>query len=95
MRRHRWLWFVGGLVVFAGFGVWAWFLAGKTLDVADQWSSVLSSFAALAGLVFSVLALILSRAEGSTKPMGKRSVHIGGNADDSIIITGDNNSAHR
>jgi hypothetical protein len=34
MRRHPWLWFGGGLVVFAGFGVWAWFLAGKTLDVA-------------------------------------------------------------
>ena len=95
MRRHRWLWFGGGLIVCAGFGICAWFLAGKTLEVADQWSSVLSSFAALGGLVISVLAMVLSSAQESTKPTGERSVHVGGDAHDSIIVTGDTNSVHR
>jgi hypothetical protein len=93
MRRHPWLWLGGGLVVFAGFGVWAWFLAGKTLDVADQWSSVLSSFAALVGLVVSVLALIGSRTGAS--PAGNRNIHVGGDASGSTFVTGDGNSISR
>jgi hypothetical protein len=93
MRRHPWLWLGGGLVVFAGFGVWAWFLAGKTLDVADHWSSVLSGFVALVGLVVSVLALIGSRTGAS--PAGNRNVHVGGDASGSTFVTGDGNAISR
>jgi hypothetical protein len=95
MRRRPWLWFGGGLIVFAGFGVWAWFLAGRTLEVADQWSSVLSSFAALVGLVVSVMALVGSRTGGSPKPAGTRNVHVGGDASGSTFVTGDGNSISR
>jgi hypothetical protein len=49
-----------GLTVFVGFGLWTWFLAGKSLEMADQWSSVLSSFAALCGLVVSIAGLLMA-----------------------------------
>lgn len=84
----------GGAGVFAGFGLWAWFLAGKSLDVADQWSSVLSSFAALAGLVIAVVALVAAR-KGPQPPVPERGVRIGGDAPQSVIITGDGNSVQR
>lgn len=48
---------VGGAV---GLGVWTWFLAGRTLDVMDQWSSVVSSFAALLSLVLASVGLIVA-----------------------------------
>lgn len=95
MRRHSWAWSGAGLAVFAAFGAWAWFLAGKTLDVADRWSSVLSSFAALAGLVVAVLALVLGRGRASATPVGERGVAIGGDAPDATIITGDRSSSQR
>ena len=93
MGRRRWMWFGVGLVVFAGFGVWAWFLAGKTLEIANQWSSVLSSFAALAGLVMSVVALL--RTGGADGSGGGRNVQIGGSAKDAIIVTGDHSPVDR
>ena len=96
MRKFRGWWFGGGLVVFAGFGVWAWFLAGKSLDVADQWSSVLSGFASLVGVALAVLALVLGRPDASgAVPAGKRDVRVGGDADDAMIIAGDHNTMRR
>ena len=92
---RRWRWFGGGLVVFAGFGVWSWFLAGRTLETADRWSSVLSGFVALAGLVMSVLALARSRPAGAADPSDGRNVQVGGDASNAVIVTGDNSPVRR
>jgi hypothetical protein len=59
----RWRLIVAGMLLISalGTGVWTWWLAGKTVEVADQWSSVLAGIATLlfapAGLVVGVLAL--------------------------------------
>lgn len=91
MSRARWGWVVVGVAVFAGCGLWAWFLAGKTLDIADKWSSVLAGCAALAGLVLSGLALLLNRGDGGG---GSRSVHIGGDASGTFTM-GDHSPIER
>jgi len=88
MSRARWGWFIASVAMFTGCGLWAWFLAGRTLDVADRWSSVLASFAALAGLVMSALVLLLGGGGGA------RSVHIGGDAT-GIFTMGDHSPIDR
>jgi len=97
MSRRAWLG-VGAVLLAGGVGagVWAWFLAGQTLDVADKWSSVLAGLAAVllgpAGLVVALLALRKSAAEGGGVLVGERGVNTGG-AVNAPIITGDGSSA--
>jgi hypothetical protein len=80
------------------------FLAGKTLDIADQWSSVAAGFAALLlglpSLVIAVLALrsaaappspVLPGPADAAPRVGPRGVNVGGSVS-APIITGDNNT---
>ena len=61
MRRGVWAGVaVTGVAGAAGLAAWTWFLAGRSLDVMDQWSSVVSSLATLASLVLAAMALIMS-----------------------------------
>jgi hypothetical protein len=85
-----------------GCGIWAWFLAGKTLDVANQWSSVAAGFAALLlGLPSLVIAVLSLRSAAPPSPaqpgpaaaasrVGPRGVSVGGSVS-APIVTGDNN----
>lgn len=93
MGRGGWL-AVGALAVAgaAGLGVWAWFLAGRSLDVMDQWSSVLSGFGTLASLAVAVIALVV--AIRSPETGGSRSVRVGRDANDSRITQGDASPIH-
>lgn len=89
MSGRSWLALAGTLGASGvGCAVLAWFLAGRTLDVADQWSSVVAAFAAILlgpiGLLVSVLAW------RSSRPMGP-AVRVGGDVN-APVITGDHNS---
>ncbi len=78
MGRGGWL-AVSGMSVAGtvGLGVWTWFLAGQSLDLKDQWSSVASGFGTFASLVVAVIALVVAvRAPGgagTTARAGRRS----------------------
>ncbi|MEV5819602.1 hypothetical protein ABUL04_08570 [Micromonospora harpali] len=84
----------------AGMGGWAWFLSGKTLQEADNWSSVFAGFAAVAfgvaGVVLSILSLRGPRDASSPEvnesaaPATTRSVRVEGDVD-APVITGDDN----
>ena len=91
MGRGAWLAVGGlGLVGTVGLGLWAWFLAGRSLDVMDQWSSVVSSFGTLASLVVAIVALVLAiRGPGGDGGGGSRSIHIHGDANHARISQGD------
>jgi hypothetical protein len=93
--RRGWL-VVGGVCLAGavGLGAWTWFLAGRSLDVRDQWSSVASSFGTFVSLILAVLALFLAgRGPASTPSVGTRGVSVGGNSS-APIVTGDNNSVN-
>jgi hypothetical protein len=103
MTRSTKLVIAGALLVSGvGCGIWAWFLAGKTVDVADQWSSVAAGFAALLlglpSLVIAVLALRNAAPPSPALPgpaaavprVGPRGVSVGGSVS-APIVTGDHN----
>ena len=73
--RGGWLAVAGtGVVGAVALGVWAWFLAGQTLEVMDKWSSVLVSFLTLASLAVGIIGLIVTwRGGGEGKSTGNRS----------------------
>lgn len=56
-----------------GLGVWTWFLAGRSLEVMDQMSSVLSGFGTLASLVLGVVGLVVALRSSSGSPDGHKS----------------------
>lgn len=78
-----------------GLGVWTWFLAGRSLDVMDQWSSVMSSFGTLLSLLFAVVGLILtvrdSGTSGGGTGAGRRSFRAR-NASGARVTFGDHSS---
>lgn len=84
----------------AGIGAWAWFLSGKTLQEAGNWSSVLAGFTAvtfgLAGLLVAVLALptsrrkSIARVDEIAKLVSIRSVQVEGSVK-APVIAGDKN----
>jgi hypothetical protein len=100
MRRSAKLVIAGALLVSGvGCGVWAWFLAGQSLEVADQWSSVVAGLAALLlgvpSLVIGILALRAAPPTPAAPPapgVGARGVHVHVEGDVAgSIVTGDHN----
>jgi hypothetical protein len=86
----------------AGAGLWTWFLAHKTLEVADQWSSVLTGVATIllapAGFVVGVVAL-RSSGQGQLAPPpqqpANRTQIVQAGEVSAPIINGDGNQVNR
>ena len=93
MGRGGWLAVAGtGVVGAVALGVWAWFLAGQTLEVMDKWSSVLVSFLTLASLAVGIIGLIVTwRGGGEGKSTGNRSFRAK-NARGARVTFGDHSS---
>jgi hypothetical protein len=99
MGRRQGLIVAGVLLVSAlGAGAWTWWLAGWTLEVADQRSSVLTGIATLllapAGLLVGVLALRTPGTAPTTPPQHlvhhTQTVQVAGDVS-APIINGDEN----
>lgn len=96
MGRGSWLAIAAiGAAGALGFGAWTWFLAGRSLDVMDQWSSVISSFGTLLSLLIAVVGLILtvrgSGTSGGGTGAGRRSFRAR-NASGARVTFGDHSS---
>ncbi len=100
MDRRRGLIVAGALLVSAaGAALWTWFLAGKTLDVADQWSSVLTGVVTIllapAGLVVGVMALRSpSPAQSALQQPANRTQVVQARDVSAPIINGDGNQVN-
>lgn len=77
---------------------WTWFLSGKSLDVMDQSSSVLSSFLAIIALFCTIFAIVQdarsSPSRGKERSYGARTF-TAGDVTDSNITMGDNSPINR
>jgi len=90
MSRKAWIALAGtGAGGAVGLGIWTYFLAGKSLDVMDQMSSVLSSFGALVSIVLAVVGLILALRSTSTTESGSNRVFRAKNASGARVTLGD------